>query len=270
MAITTGDGYIAAAKQTVLYTKTAGATVAASIRYTLQNTAGSPAALALAATTNPGALFVGGTTGFPTINTMSGNMYLTRVQYYATLTGHYEIWDKIWGMVGPGVTPAAPTTTTVTGPPSISGRVPGGTDYTGVRPFMEITTVLAGSTATTLQITYTNQNGTTAVSSPVITLGNYAVGRWIEIPLAAGDTGVQKIESVIIGGTAGTSGAYNIILAKMLWRARIGTALSGDIHGLDKTGMQQLFSTSALVCTVITDSGTTSGIPDFLFEVSAG
>lgn len=270
MAITTGDGYITAAKQIVNYAKSATITAAASIRYTLQNATGNTngiSALALPATANPGALYTSGTTGFPVINTMSGNMYLSRVQYYSTVTAHMEIWDKIWGMVGPGVTPTG--TTTVTSPPSISGRVPGGTNYTGVRPFIEISTVLAGSTALTFQITYTNQDGIAGKTSPVFTMANYAVARWVEIPLALGDTGVQKIESVILAGTAGTSGAYNIILARQLWRGRVNFAPGGDVHGIDKTGMFQLFQSSALVCTFISDS-TGTGVPEINMEISAG
>jgi hypothetical protein len=267
MAITTGDQYIASAKQIIPYTKTATVTSVANIRYTTFTAAGNPAAGTLPATTTPGALYTAGTTGFPSINAMNGTMYLSRVQYNSSVTGIIEIWDKIYGVVGPTAT--STTTTTVTSPPSISARVPGGIDYTGVRVFAEITTNLTTATAHTITITYTNQAGVTGRSATT-TMGSATLvaSRWVELSLAGGDTGVQKIESITNGGTLAAAGVYNIILARQLWRGRVGFAPGGDVHGLDKTGMPQVFPTSALVCLVQADA-TSTGTPDLNLEISA-
>ena len=84
----------------------------------------------------------------------------------------------------------------------------------------------------------------------------------------AGDSGVNSIQTVVVGGTAG-AGAVNIIVLRPLWTGRINIANGADLHGPDKTGMPVVFATSALYLTTIADS-TSSGVPDLNIEIANG
>ena len=265
MAISTGDGYIASTKQIIPYVKTTTLSgLTAGARHTLQNAIGNPAiATTMVASTTPGALYTAGSNGFPAINFSTGSGYLTRVYFYGSVLGRFDLWDKLYGV---SIPVNALATTTITSPPSITGRLINGTDYTSVRIFVEITTTMS-ATATTIQVTYTDQGGTSRAATATASLSGFVANRWVEIPLVAGSTGVQKIESVTVGGATNAAGALNVILARQLWGSRVNIALGADLHGLDKTGMPQIFPTSALVVTTSPDS-TTSGTPELFLEIA--
>jgi hypothetical protein len=80
-----------------------------------------------------------------------------------------------------------------------------------------------------------------------------------QLPLQAGDDGVQQVNSVL--GATATAGTFNIIVARPLWSGGVLVAGGGDIHGLDKTGLLQVFDTSAL-CAQVAPASTSSGIPE--------
>lgn len=273
MAITTGDGYIGAAKQVIPYTKTAAVTTVAATRYTVAQAAGNPGALTLLGAATPsGGVPTDATAGYPTINAFGGGAtgYLTRVTANSSVVGGLELWDKVYAV---GITTAqlgSLQTLTLSSQPSYSSRMPGGTDYSSTRIFVEITTTMS-ATATTINVTYTNESGTTGRTTAATSgsLSGFAAGRWVELPLQAGDTGVQKIESVIIGGATNAAGALNVIVARRLWRGRVPVVNSAQVHGLDLTGMPQVWADSAIVLTCIADS-TSTGIPDVEFEIANG
>lgn len=265
MAITTGDGYIASSKQIVPYVKTAALTTTASSRFTVRGQNGNPTAATLAAATTPGALFTDASSGFPVINTFAGGAtgYLTRVNYSGSVAGRLELFDMLYGV---NVSLTALGTTTVTAPPSYLARCPSGIGVE-VRVFVEVTTTVS-ATATTVQITYTNSAGVTGRTSLASgTLSGLTAGRWAELTLQTNDQGIQKIESVIVGGTVATAGAVNIVIARPLWSQRIGATNAGGVDGIDRTGMPIVYDTSALALCVAADS-TSSGTPDCLFEIA--
>lgn len=273
MAITTGDGYIGAGKQAVTYTKTAAVTTVAATRYTVAQANGNPGAMTLAATGTPsGQVPTDAIGGCPTINAFGGGAtgYLTRVAFNSSVVQTLELWDKVYAV---GITTAqlgTLQTLTLSAQPSYSGRMPGGTDYSNTRIFVEITNTMSAS-ATTINVTYTNESGTTGrtVAATSGSLSGFVAGRWVELPLQAGDDGVQKIESVVIGGATNAAGALNVIVARRLWRGRVAVVNGAQTDGLDRTGMPQVFADSAIVLTCTPDS-TSTGIPDVEFEIANG
>lgn len=267
MAITNGDGYIASAKQIIPYAKSAALTTVAATRYTVRQQAGNPGAGTLAFATTPGVVPTDATSGMPVINAFGGGAtgYLSRVSFGNSVAGRLELWDVLYGC---NVSLTALATTTVTAPASYLGRTPDGTGV-GLRIFAEITTTVS-ATATTIQVTYTRNDGTAARTSVASgSLSGFVAGRWQEIQLAAGDGGVQKIESIIVGGTVATAGAANIIVARPLWSNRVFAANSGGVDGIDRTGLPVVYADSALVLTNIADS-TSAGLPDLSIEVCNG
>lgn len=77
-----------------------------------------------------------------------------------------------------------------------------------------------GSTSTTLTISYTNQAGTPGRTSTATSFsgstGLREAAILIPIPLQAGDTGVQSIESVTIPASTGTAGNFGVCMFKPL------------------------------------------------------
>ena len=76
-----------------------------------------------------------------------------------------------------------------------------------------------GTTATTISVRYTNQAGTANRVSTVTTFGGTGfreVGRLIQIPLQAGDTGVRSVEGVTLTASTGTAGNFGVCLFKPL------------------------------------------------------
>lgn len=275
MAITTGDGLIASAKQIIPYTKTAAVTTIALNRHSIRGAAGNPGAGTLAGpSTIPGALFTDASSGCPTINAFGGGAtgYLTRVNWNNSVVGRIELWDVLYCVNIPSSAAGFQTTQTltVTAPASYLGRCPDGLGN-GLRIFVEITTTMSAS-ATTISCTYANSaaspvggksTGTTA------SLSGFTASRWVELPLAAGDTGVSKLETIVIGGATNAAGVANIIVCRPLWNSGTRVANSGSYDGVDMTGMPIVYDTSALVVTTVADS-TSSGIPDLLIEIANG
>jgi len=271
MAISTGDGYIAAAKQIIPHTRTTAVTTVANSRYTVLGGAGNPGAGTLAAAASPsGALFTDASSGMPTINAFGGSNtgYLTRVQWANSVAGRIELWDKLYGVNMSTSQLGTLQTITLSSQPSITGRCPDGAGN-GTRMFVEISTTMAAS-ATTINVTYTNSAGTTGKSSTATSsLSGFVAGRWVELPLAAGDSGVQKIESVIIGGATNASGSLNVIIVRPLWTNGTRIANGNGVDGIDRTGMPIVYETSALVVTTVADS-TSSGLVDMNIEITNG
>ena len=76
-----------------------------------------------------------------------------------------------------------------------------------------------GTTATTVTISYTNSASVSGRTSTATSFGgtNFReAGILIPIPLQAGDTGVESIESVTVTATTGTAGNFGVCLFKPL------------------------------------------------------
>jgi hypothetical protein len=264
MAIASFDQYIAAAKQKVIFVKTATRTTVAGIFFSLWDLAGQPGSgvLAVGNTAN-GLVPTDATVGTPLINAFGGSKgYISIVEFGNTLPGRLLLYDRLFH-AGAYTFNANITLATQ---PSFSSRVPGGTDYNGTEIWIECVTAFTGNQS--IAVTYTNQAGVTGRSTGTIATGVApTVGRMLQLPLQAGDTGVQKIESVV--STVSTVGTFNVLVLRQLWGGRVLFAGHGDTHGLDKTGLVEVFSDSALQVICAMDS-TSSGTPDLFIEIANG
>lgn len=267
MAITSLDTYIAAAKQKARFLKTTAATTIAGIPWSLWATAGSPGAGSFAiGNTTTGVVPTSATTGAIAINAFGGGNtgYLTGVDFGSTVASRLWLTDRLWHAGSISTTSAA--TTSFTSQPSYVGRLPG-SSYVGLSIFLEVTTAIS-NTAITIAVTYTNQAGTGSRSTGNISVQNFTAGRLVAMPLQAGDTGVQQVDSLIVN-TATAAGAVNVLVLRTLWTGRVMAANAGDTHGLDRTGMPIVYDTSCIFPMVAGDS-TSSGVPDMLIEIANG
>lgn len=259
MAITTADGWFASGKQKILIYKPSITTVA-NQPYSLWGAAGNPGAGTLAVgNTTTGVLFDDSYAGAPIINAFSSGAtgYLAAARYKNSVAGSLILYDRLWGAGAVSLTSLA--TTNFSSQPSITGRLPGGNDYGNLEILIELTTTVS-ATATTVTVGYTNESGTgsrtTASSGSLTTL---ATPRVVPLGLQAGDKGVQKIDSVTVGGTVASAGAFNVILARRLAALDVRLPNAMDIQGWDVIGAPQVFASTCLWPTMIMDS-TASGI----------
>ena len=263
MAIASFDQAIAAAKQYLSVAKTAVRPSIAASWFSVFDLAGSPGAGVLAGTsTAAGVVPTDATAGCPTIDAFGASAlgYLWQLEYGCSVACRLKLFDMVF-KAGAYAFNAAQA---LTGQPSYASRMPGGS-YSDTQIWIEAVTAFTGNL--TVTITYTNQSGVTGRTATRATGTALTVGRLMQVPLQAGDTGVQAITNV--AGTVATAGKFNVLVLRPLWSGRCRTANDGDVHDFTKTGMPQVFADSALFLAVAADS-TSTGIPEIELVVANG
>ena len=264
MAITTLDGYIASAKQTLQWTKTGTRTTVALNYSSVFDIAGSPGAGTLAGTsTTNGVVPTDADAGHPIINAFGvGNTgYLSRFSAAGTVAGRITLFDRLF-VCGAY---AFNANTALTSQPSYAGRLPN-TNYNGLEIWVEQVTAATGNQAVT--VTYTNQAGVGSRSTGAVGVGAAPiVGRCWQLPLQAGDSGVQKIDNV--QGTVATAGTFNVMVLRRLVSVRIPVVGASVSMNLLDTGLREIYDTSALYVLLSPDA-TAIGVPDLDIEICNG
>lgn len=266
MALTTRDGLIAAmaAAPDCRIVKTASRTAVAAIWFSVFDLAGSPGAGTLAGTsTAAGVVPTDATVGCPLINAFTGanTGYLTGVDFDSSVACKLRLYDMLFKAGAYAFNAAV----TLAAQPSYSSRIPSA-DYKGTQIWLETVTAFTGLQS--IAVTYTNQDGTAGRTTGTIATGVApTLGRMLQLPLQAGDTGVQKIDSVT--STVATVGTFNVLVLRRLWSGRIGIANDGGNHGPDITGLPIVFADSALIALVAADS-TATGILDLDIGIGNG
>lgn len=272
MSILSLDDYIASSKQKIPYYKTATATVVGNAGYwTVRNLAGNPGAMTLpVGNVTTGVVPTDTTTGAPFINTFDVGAvgYLGAIQFGSNVSGRIRLDDIVW--YAGAISSAALATTTFTGNPSFSSRMPGGS-FVGTQIWIEVTTTMT-TTVPIITVTYTNSAGTAGRSTGTFTLesliARLTIGRWVQLPLQAGDVGVQSIQSVQVSTISG-AGAFNIMVIRPLWNGYVPDARSRFYTmGFEQTGMPQVFQDSCIVASLYM-AGTSTGTPTIDFEIAS-
>lgn len=276
--INTEDDWIASFKNPsfLRWAKTGSRTTVANLWYSFFDVAGYPGAGTLAggqssgASTSAGIVPTDATAGYPDISDFATNAlgYLTLVDFSCVSACRFKIYDRLW--VGGAYNFNA--NTTLSAQPAYSGRLPFKSDgstreYANLEIWAEQVTAATGTQS--YAVTYTNQAGTTAKSTGTIaaTTSSTPVGECKQLPLAAGDTGVQKIESVV--GSVASAGTFNIMVLRHLATAFCPAANMGDVHDLFKTGMPQVFQDSAIYCLIATDGAAGAPFPDLSLGIAS-
>lgn len=255
MAITNQDGLIAGltTSQAINWQKN-GSRTAAGFTSVIDLAGGQGPGVLAGTESGPftGVVPTDSTPGCPPINTFGGGAtgYLAGVQFGANASARLRLCDMLYKV---GTFPTVNSAQAITTPPSYSARIPGG-DYKGTELWLEAVTSFTTS-APTITITYTNQDGTTGKSTGAFAPGFLPIlGRMVQIPLAAGDTGIQKIESVTSSGSA--AGTFNLLVLRPLWTGRVAFTNYGGVYGPELTGLPIVYDTSALIVQVGPDGGT--------------
>ena len=266
MSITTLDGLIAATKQRVPIKKTASRTAVANGWFSTIDLAGDPGAGVLAGTSTTAGVVPDDTTaGMPLLNAFGGsaNGHLINVEYSSVVASRIMVYDLLWkgGAYAFNATPGTNT------PGSFSARVPGGTDFTNTEIWVEQVTAATGNQA--VNVTYINQGGTTGRTTGAIGIGSApTIGRMWQLPLQAGDTGVQGVTGV--AGTVATVGTFNVLVIRPLWTGRVPLANYSDLHDYLRVGMPRVFDTSALQICINPDSTATGASVELMLTIANG
>lgn len=262
--IATLDDYIASIKQRIAFYKSASRTSVANIPFSVFDQAGNPGAgtLAVGNTAN-GIVPNDGIAGYPIINAFSGanKGYLSKVEFSNTVLCNLLLYDTVFS-AGAYVFNADVTLATQ---PSFSSRVPGGNDYKGLELWIEAVTAFTGNQ--TVQINYLDQDGNAGDTGAIATGVAPIVGRMLQLPLAAGDNGIQRIDRV--RSSVSSAGTFNVHVMRPLWSNRIILANYSGLDDLLKTGLVEIFADSALRLVVQADS-TATGLPRLNIEVANG
>lgn len=260
MAIASLDNYIVSAKQRVNWIKTASMTTVAAMPFSPFALAGNPGAgvLAIGNTAN-GVVPTDAVAGYPIINAFGGAVgYVSKVEFASTVACWIDVYDRVFAAGAY----AFNANVTLASQPSFASRVPEGADFTNTQLWLE--QVTAGTGIQNVAVTYLDQGGVSSVTGTVATAANI-VGRCWQLPLAAGDSGVSRVN--VVTGSVATVGTFNIMVLRPLWSGRVTIANGGDVHELLRTGLPQVFANSALYVQIAADA-TASGIPEVMIEIA--
>lgn len=264
MAITTLDGWIASAKQRLTMSRTATRTAVAASPTSIFNLAGINGSGALAGvSTTTGTVPTDATAGCPLINAFGGGAtgYISRIEASNIVSGRIRLYDMLWK----GGAYAFNVSTSGNSPTSYSSRVPSGTDFTGLQIWYE--QVTAGTLVQNVNVTYNNQGGASSTTGVTAAPAAMILGRMFQLPLAAGDSGVQGITGVV--GTVASAGTFNLLVLRPLADIRIRIANDSVILDMLGTGLPQIFADSALYMIFQPDS-TATQTPELQIDIVNG
>lgn len=265
MAITTGDGFLGASKQYVIYNKTASRTTIAAAPFSLFDLAGNPGAgvLSVGNTAN-GIVPTDAISGYPAINSFGiGNTgYLYSLSFGNSVACRYSVVDTIFSCGAY----AFNSNITLASQPSYASRIPSQSNFGRTMILFEAVTAFTGNPS--VNVTYLNQSGVSK-STGVVAFGLApTVGRHVFLPLAAGDIGVSQVNNVT--ATVATAGTFNIHVVRVLvTNLRVRSNNDGDTYDFFRTSTPEVYENSAIRVIEWAD-GTSSGIPDLTFVIANG
>lgn len=214
-----------------------------------------------------GVVPVAGAGGFPKIKAFASGAtgYVTRlgVLMAGSQPGNMVLADRLyWIVSGTGPTDGTLTPTA----PDYSGRLPGG-DASGTELWIESTGGLSGSPAV-ITVTYTNAVGVSGRVSQ-LTPSRIDPGGMARMPLQDGDTGVQSIQAIAWTGL-GFGNRFNVTVLRPLCSVQNGGNSSfGDVLDLLRSGLAQVYETSALTIYWENDAVTFGNTPQVLLEIAS-
>ena len=261
MTILSLDDLVASVKQQVLINKLASMTGVAAQWFSPFALAGNPGAGTLAgSSTAAGVVPTDAVSGYPVINAFGGGAkgHIAAVEYGSSVACRIALYDRLF-CAGAY---AFNANTNLASQPSYASRVPGGTDFKGLELWLE--QVTAGTGVQGVNVGYLDQDGNAGSTGVFATAANI-VGRCTQLPLAAGDSGVSRVDSVV--GSTASVGTFNINVLRPLWSGRVRFVNDGGIDDFLKTGLPEIFPDSALYIMVAPDS-TATGLPDLGITVA--
>lgn len=199
----------------------------------------------------------------PIVNASSGTNYITLADTVANSTGWHLLFDALW--VNSGIVVTTTTAQTINSVTLPARDINGTTNGEGC--MLALLTTTANTNASGISnstITYTNSAGTGSRTATLTsnTGANIpatpVIGTLVFFSLAAGDKGVQSVQSITLGTSLG-AGAVSLMIVRPL----IGNAcMSGSVGAAPRDpmdpGIKVYNNTCMLHCTQATGANTTT------------
>lgn len=241
MAITTMDQLVAgvAGGERVYLQKNVSPTVTTLTHTSFWKVAGQPAAAATPPT-GAGEAPTKATAGaLPWTNPSGGaKAYLAAVTGTAEDLGIVAIYDRL--VHTSGLSGTVTTTQAIN-----SAALTRYTDGAGVELWLEVYTTIGG-TARTATITYVNQAGATKTTSVQTSTSTMNTGRMLQVPLAAGDTGIRSVTDLTWSASTGAAGDFGIVLLRRLGEMACGAIPALEPRDAFDLGMPEIQSDACL------------------------
>jgi hypothetical protein len=174
----------------------------------------------------------------------------------ATAPGVLTLWDRLAQFGG--------LSGTSTGAQSVNLTPTRYTSGAGVRAFLEINTQI-GASNTTIAMAYHNTASAAKTGASVSwgATNRREAQRWLELSLAAGDTGIQSVESVTAAATTGTVGDFAVVLARKI----ASFPISAVTRGFPRTFLDALPEILTDACLFFTFMPSTTTVPVFEADI---
>jgi len=196
---------------------------------------------------------------FPIDNAGGGRQkWLTQIWGTSLNAGSLVFYDRLFHIGGLSGTSTSEQTVQGSTPTPALTRNTGGL---GNFIAYEINTQI-GTTATTLTVKYTNQDGDAKTTT--INIGNTGfreATRFQIIPLAAGDRGVRAVESVQLSASTGTAGNIGIVIGRRLVYLPVG-AVGNPAYRDFTTGLPSIPAMDDNVCVAMFWLASTTAAPE--------
>jgi hypothetical protein len=266
MAITSENGILSGILPQIPFYKAATTAKAASISHAAGLISGGyPPAFTSASPGLSGATVIGPTNTlggtFPFINPSTGNTYLVRaILNIGPSTQSVGLFDLLWYNSGIVVTTTTAQTVSSVALPARDNA--GTTNGAGVYCWLYASVATTNaSVITNTTISYTNSAGTTGQTATLNMAGGWPAtanaGTFLPFSLAAGDLGIQSIQSITLG-TSYVAGTINLFLIREIAFVPFVSATSSQILDWANLGFPKLFNGTALSYYVV-PSGTGVG-----------
>lgn len=253
--------------QFISWKKTAARTTVATSWFSMFELAGNVSGTLAGTSTTQGVVPTSATAGMPTIGSFNSNQgQLAKIEVNNNASNVGSKWS-IYDLLFKSGAHAFNAADTLASQPSYATRVPA-TNYDGLEIWIECVTAFTGNLS--VAVTYTNTAGTAARSTGTFATGAaLTVGRMMQLPLQAGDAGMQKIESVT--GTVATAGTFNVLVLRPIAKnLRVNAQDFQRVWGPDALGLPRVYDTSALYPIISSDTTSSGAAPELLFEIVNG
>jgi len=182
----------------------------------------------------------------------SGQSYVGNFQVYSTVSGTLLMYDRLWSTSGLSATSVASQTIN-------SVALTRETTGESVEAWYDIYAVM-GAGAGTFQMNYTDQAGNTGNNTSAITnVTTMAASRALPINLlAAGDSGVRSIQSIVFNTTR-VSGTSGLTLRKLVATLPVVANVAGVFDVFD-LGMPKIGTDSCIEFIWLASSATATNI----------
>lgn len=157
--------------------------------------------------------------------------------------GAVILYDRLWH--NSGITSTTTTGQTVNSVTFPARDMNGATSGVGVQVGLEVTTATTnGSPITNTTITYTNSSASGSKTGTITSFpANAVAGTFVPFNLAAGDVGVQSIQTLTLGTSYGT-GVLTLVAYRVLATIPISASNIPTREGWSVLGLPVLYNTS--------------------------